>query len=143
MALKDETRHPYPDMQSRCQTKKLSQENTVFERELSQWDTTKICKKHSLERLCFRGNWESNGQFEMQWKNQEECFKHIILTCEKMSTFNQNLAFNLHQILNTGKKPSDFKECGKAFCSGSDCFQHQSIHTDEKFSEGDECAKTS
>lgn len=43
MALKDET---CPDMQSRCQTKKLSPKNGIFDREIPQWEIMEICKKN-------------------------------------------------------------------------------------------------
>ncbi|XP_057568346.1 zinc finger protein 790 isoform X5 [Hippopotamus amphibius kiboko] len=60
MVLKDETRGPCPDMQSRCQTK-ASPKNGIFYRESPQWEIMEICKKHSLECFCFRGDWESKG----------------------------------------------------------------------------------
>lgn len=54
------------DMQSRYQTKKLSPKNGIFDREISQWEIMEICKRHSPECLCFRGDWQSKGQFERQ-----------------------------------------------------------------------------
>ncbi|VCW98313.1 unnamed protein product, partial [Gulo gulo] len=135
----DETGGPCPDMQSRCQSKKLSQKNVTFERELTQLE---ICKKYSLEYLCFRGDWESKDQSETQQENQEECLKQAILTNEKTSTFNHHTAFNVHHKQNTGRKLNEFKECGKAFSSGSDRTQHQVIQTREKFCEDMEYEKT-
>lgn len=74
------------DIQSRCQTKKLSPKNGIFDREVSQWEII-ICKKHTPECLCFRGDWQSKGQFERQQENQEECLKQVILNCKKKSCF--------------------------------------------------------
>ncbi|KAI2590605.1 zinc finger protein 790, partial [Homo sapiens] len=113
--LRDETRGPCPDMQSRCQTKKLLPKNGIFEREIAQLEIMRICKNHSLDCLCFRGDWEGNTQFQTLQDNQEECFKQVIRTCEKRPTFNQHTVFNLHQRLNTGDKLNEFKELGKAF----------------------------
>ncbi|KAF4010967.1 hypothetical protein G4228_002210 [Cervus hanglu yarkandensis] len=75
------------DIQSRCQTKKLSPKNGIFDREVSQWEIMEICKKHTPECLCFRGDWQSKGQFERQQENQEECLKQVILNCKKKSRF--------------------------------------------------------
>ncbi|XP_012512440.1 PREDICTED: zinc finger protein 781 [Propithecus coquereli] len=122
--LRDETREPNPDMHTMCQTKKLSQKNGILERELSQWEIMEICKNCSLECLCFRGDWEGQGLCQTQQENRVDYFKQVVLTFEKMPTFNQHMAFNLHQRLNIGEKPNEYKECGKAISSGSDLTQH-------------------
>ena len=131
------------DMKSNCQTKKLSPKNGIFDRGLPQREIMEICEKHSLECLCFRGDWESKDQFETWQENQEECSKQVIRTCEKIPTFNQHMASNVHQRLNTRKKLNKLKGCTKAFCSGSDCIQHHLIHTGEKFCKDKECEKRS
>ncbi|KAF5924369.1 hypothetical protein HPG69_012623 [Diceros bicornis minor] len=79
--LKDETRGPCTDMQSRYQTKKLSQKNGVFERALSQCEIMEICKKHSIECLCFRRDLESNV-FKMYLLRKAKC-SHISWESQK------------------------------------------------------------
>ncbi|KAM9633382.1 zinc finger protein 566 isoform 3-T3 [Trichechus inunguis] len=134
------TRGQWPDLESRCETKKLYLKKESYEIESSQWEIMERLTHH-LQCSSFRDDWECNSQCEKRCGSQEGHFSQLILTHEDMPTFSQHPSFTLHQIFKNKEKYCDTKEYGKAFRRGSQLTTHQIIHTIEKPYECKECGK--
>nr|XP_021497864.1 zinc finger protein 790-like [Meriones unguiculatus] len=134
---RSETVGPSPDIDFSSQNKKLLEKTSTHE-ELSQWEMKEVFRKHSLNDLCFGDDWVGKNQF--QTHQNQDYFKQLPLTYEKIVTGNQRIVFN-HQELHTGEKVNEFK-CENPPGVGSDCNEQELIYLGNKSHGDKDCGKT-
>ncbi|XP_047383508.1 zinc finger protein 82 homolog isoform X5 [Sciurus carolinensis] len=132
----------YLDLETRCETKKLSSEKDIFEINLSQWKLMERIKNHGLKGLILKNDCESKRKFEGQEGHQEGYFSQVKLTSEKVSSYQKHTSVTPRERIHFVEKPYECKECGKAFKVRQQLTFHHRIHTGEKPYECKECGMT-
>ncbi|EGV98064.1 Zinc finger protein 790 [Cricetulus griseus] len=126
MDLGSEGRRCCPDIDPVWRKNKVLPKDSTRAGQLSQWEVLETDTNHSLEGLCPRADWEGKGQVPTPRETQEECFKQMTLTYEKLL-----MAFNQCPRLHIEEKASGFKS-EKSFSFAEDPTQPQLIHTGEQ-----------
>ena len=124
-------------MESKYDTKTLSVEKDILEKNNSQWEVIENSKLVGLQNSSFRNDWQSQRKIEVQ-RPEVGCFSQIEIISEKVPSYRNHKFLTLHQRFHDSKKPFKYKQYGKVLSCELSMDEYEKIHNGKKTSE---CSK--
>ena len=99
-------------MESKYDTKTLSVDKDILEKNNSQWEVKENSKLVGLQNTIFKNDWQSQRKTEVQ-RPEVGCFSQIKIMAEKVPSYKNHKFLTLHQRFHDSKKPFEYKQYGK------------------------------